>query len=169
MTCKKTQNAPPIGPLVKTPTKAPQFINDYKRTKPKFAKPPPPGVCSLERSPLMPHLCPTFPWGGGWGEGLHWLVHNDHAEFTKLVSIPLMIVCYRLPITVFIRNENDLWLCGYITSNLVLVFINILVCTPDTPRDGLLPTDGDVSFVLMPLIRTCVLKCWFNRVQAILM
>ena len=54
--------------VVKTPTntpfKLPQFISYYKRTKPKFAKPPPTGACSIDKSPLMPHQGPTFPKGG---------------------------------------------------------------------------------------------------------
>ena len=71
MTCKKGKIPHLLGQndWSKPPLKPPQFINYCKRTKPKFAKPPPPGACSLDKFPLMPHLCPTFPRGGKDGGG----------------------------------------------------------------------------------------------------
>ena len=51
----------------KPPLKLPQFMNYYKRTKSKFAKPPTPGACLNNRqittyAPSVPHNSP------GWGE-----------------------------------------------------------------------------------------------------
>ena len=78
MTYKKGKMPPPTTPppvgqddWLKPPLKLPQFINYYKRTKPSFAKPTPLRACSIDKSALMPHICPTFPRGVGGGGGLH--------------------------------------------------------------------------------------------------
>ena len=82
--------------LIKTPTKTPlklpQFINYYKRTKLKFAKPPPPGACSVGQfptyTPFMPHISP------GWGSGsLHWLVHYLNRFWKNLLWYLETIIC----------------------------------------------------------------------------
>ena len=72
MTYKKGKMPPPTTPppvgqndWLKPPLKLQQFINYYKRTKPSFAKPTSLRACSIDKSALMPHICPTFPRGRG--------------------------------------------------------------------------------------------------------
>ena len=77
----------------KAPLKLPQFINYYKRTKLTFAKPPTPVACSIDKSPLMPHLCPTSPWGGGGGCCGDYIDYCIGIERSKLIGYPPSLMC----------------------------------------------------------------------------
>ena len=79
-----------ITPL---PPKLPQFINCYKRKKLRFDKPQLPGACSIDKSPLMPHLCPTFPQERGMC-GLHLLVHYHKENEVALYKISPLVYMY---------------------------------------------------------------------------